>query len=315
MRLRLALGEGLTLEGPCHVHLPPVGYDVSALSEPHIFTPNWTVAQAFSHLPVNTEAPPAGAHVIVAPREKALARDVIARCAALGGTIVVDGQRTDGIDSLCRACRKLADVKGSVTKAHGRLFWMEATAEAFADWRWRQPEVFGFTLAPGVFSADGIDPGSLALAEALPEQMTGRVIDLGAGWGYLSAVAQHRGADHVDLVEVNAMALACARQNVELDRAAFHWHDVATWEPRALADHVVMNPPFHTGRSGAPELGQTFIRKARACLGPRGILWMVANRHLPYEETLAATFAEVEEQPVRDGFHGYKVFRATRPRR
>ncbi|MGR3490941.1 MAG: class I SAM-dependent methyltransferase [Shimia sp.] len=315
MRLRLALEEGLGLGGPTHVHLPPADYDISPLPNPHIFTPNWTIAQAFRGVPVNAEAPAAGTHVIVAPREKALARDVIARSAAMGGLIVVDGQRTEGIDSLWRACRKLADVGGSVTKAHGRLFWMTAEPTAFAEWRWEQPEVYGFTLAPGVFSADGIDPGSLALAEALPEQLTGRVIDLGAGWGYLSAVAQHRGADHIDLVEVNAMALACARQNVDPERASFHWHDVTAWEPRALADHIIMNPPFHAGRSGAPDLGQAFIRKAKACLQPRGTLWMVANRHLPYEETLSAAFAQVEEQPVRDGFQGYKVLRATRPRR
>jgi 16S rRNA (guanine1207-N2)-methyltransferase len=40
---------------------------------------------------------------------------------------------------------------------------------------------------PGVFSADGPDPASQALAAHLPEKLPTRMVDLGAGWGWLSA--------------------------------------------------------------------------------------------------------------------------------
>ncbi|MEL6607768.1 MAG: methyltransferase [Pseudomonadota bacterium] len=317
MRLQLALDEGLTLGGPVDVRLPTADYDLAALDDARVHTPDWFVAQAFrGRVPVNPEPARVAATVVVAPRSKALAQHVIAEAVArTDGLVIVDGQRTDGIDSLWKACRKRADVQGTITKAHGRLFWMQAEPDAFADWVWEAPDVYGFTLLPGVFSADGIDPGSLALAEVMPERMEGRVIDLGAGWGYLSAVAQYRGAEFVDLVDSNADALMCAQRNVEPERAAFHWHDATTWEHRAQADFVIMNPPFHEGRKGNPDLGRAFIAAAARCLKPRGSLWMVANRHLPYEDALAAHFGKVEPVDGPPGSQGFKLFHATRPKR
>ena len=58
-------------------------------------------------------------------------------------------------------------------------------------------------------------------------------------------------------------------------------------------DAVVMNPPFHTGRTAEPGLGQAFITAAARLLAPQGQLWMVANRHLPYETALGGQFAHV----------------------
>ena len=35
---------------------------------------------------------------------------------------------------------------------------------------------------------------------------------------------------------------------------------------------------------------------------PHGRLWLVANRHLPYEATLASRFADVRTVTVQEGF-------------
>ncbi len=53
---------------------------------------------------------------------------------------------------------------------------------------------------------------------------------------------------------------------------------------------MVSNPPFHDGKDGDPEIGRGFIRAARAALVPGGRLLLVANRHLPYETAIDATF-------------------------
>jgi 16S rRNA (guanine1207-N2)-methyltransferase len=52
----------------------------------------------------------------------------------------------------------------------------------------------------------------------------------------------------------------------------------------------VTNPPFHVVRAADPGLGRAFVEAARGMLGPRGDLWLVANRHLPYEGALRAAF-------------------------
>jgi 16S rRNA (guanine1207-N2)-methyltransferase len=77
-------------------------------------------------------------------------------------------------------------------------------------------------------------------------------------------------------------------------------------------DAVVMNPPFHTGRAADPDIGRGFIASAAKLLTPRGQLWMVANRHLPYEATLSERFAKVSEV-AGDG--RFKVLQAERPAR
>ena len=116
----------------------------------------------------------------------------------------------------------------------------------------------------------------------------------------------------LDLVEADHAALACARRNVLDPRAAFHWADATTWQPDTCADSVIMNPPFHTGRSADPDLGRAFIVAAARALKPKGTLWLVANRHLPYEATLAQRFKHVEEIA---GDTRFKILQARHPSR
>ena len=254
--------------------------------------------------------------VVFLPRAKAEARVLVARAVDLAGRVVVDGAKTAGVDSLYREIRTRAAVSPAYSKAHGKCFVLEAAAGSFADWA-RSGEAArnadGFLTSPGVFSADAIDPGSALLALALPKKLGRSVADFGAGWGYLAArILQNDGVETLDLVEADHAALACARENISDRRARFHWADATRWAPQAPLDTIVMNPPFHEGRKGVPELGRAFITNAAACLAPGGRLFMVANRHLPYEEALTGAFGVVREL---DGDGRFKLFEAARPTR
>ncbi|WP_254695979.1 class I SAM-dependent methyltransferase [Palleronia sp. THAF1] len=249
--------------------------------------------------------------VVFLPRERAAAKDWIARAMATGCPVVVDGVKTDGAESLLKECRKRATVDAVISKAHGKLFTV--TGGDFSDWI-AEPATNGdgFTVPVAGFSTDGIDPGTAALLNALPP-LKGHVIDLGAGWGPIARhVLQSPTVTACDLVEAHRPSLDCARTNVFDPRAAFHWADATGWTLRAKADHVVTNPPFHRGRAGDPGLGRAFIATAARSLAPRGVLWLVANRHLPYEAALTDLFAEVTELPAPGAF---KLFRAARPRK
>ncbi|WP_372615269.1 class I SAM-dependent methyltransferase [Aquicoccus sp.] len=254
--------------------------------------------------------------IVIVPRAKSEARALVAAAMACAGEVIVDGQKTDGIDSLFREMRQRCACGEAYSKAHGKTFLARGTAEAFTDWAQAGgPRVIegGFTTRAGVFSADGIDPASRLLAVALPERPGAHVVDLGGGWGYLAAAILERGGvEQVDLVEADRVALDCARENLSDGRVRFHWADATRWMPETRADAVVMNPPFHEGRKGQPELGARFIAQSARMLAPGGRLWMVANRHLPYEKALRTHFREVAEI---GGDPRFKVFCASGPSR
>ena len=90
----------------------------------------------------------------------------------------------------------------------------------------------------------------------------------------------------------------------------FFLHDVTTGLPRRY-DAIVSNPPFHAQGAGERvDIGRAYIASAAAALKPGGRLWLVANRHLPYEAALAAGFASVRTLAQQDGFKVVEAVRA-----
>lgn len=320
-RLPLAIDSGgldLPATGVVSVLHPVATTDLSALPVDRIevvqpFKPDFDHFQTLGYSCTASSDAPCGAALVCLPRAKALARSLIASaCQRSTGPVIIDGTKTDGIDSMLKECRKRVDVFGPVAKSHGKLFWFDADPEAFADWQASPQTIGDFVTAPGVFSADGVDPASELLGQALPEKPGKHVADLGAGWGYLAAqVLTRNGVERLDLVEADAIALECARQNVSDPRAQFHWADATRWAPEERVDTIIMNPPFHMGRTADPSLGRAFVTAAARMLKPSGHLWMVANRHLPYERTLDECFAKVEDA---GGDNRFKIFHAVRPK-
>ncbi len=319
-RLQTALDDGALVlpAGPVAVLRPAAGQDLSGIARGDLrvvttFAPD-AAWWAGAGVPVTPTAPSAAAALVIVPRAKALARALVAAACAAAPLVLVDGQRTDGTDALWREIRGRIGDMPSVTKGHGRLFWF-AASDAFVDWAMPapQPGPEGFLTLPGVFSEGAIDAGSALLAQALPAKLPGRMADLGAGWGYLSrAVLSRDGVKSLDLIEAEALALDCARLNVTDPRAAFLWQDATTVSPERPYDGIVMNPPFHQGRAADPGIGRAFIGAAQRMLGRDGQLWLVANRHLPYEQALNAAFRNVTEIA---GDRAFKVLHASRPNR
>ncbi|MCB1405837.1 MAG: class I SAM-dependent methyltransferase [Rhodobacteraceae bacterium] len=327
LRLELALLSGLVLpdSGPIAVFHPRAGewFDPLPRDRVKIITPHAPDHSAFSAQGYPCAQAAEGryaAALICLPRGRAEARDLIAQaCAVTDGPVIIDGQKHDGADAILREIRARADLSEAIAKGHGKIAWFRAPADAFADWRAEPGQCTDadgnlFRTMPGVFSADGIDPASELLAAALPGGLKGVAADLGAGWGYLATqlLARAPGLTTLHLIESDARALDCARHNVTDPRARFHWADATQPLPRLAFDAVIMNPPFHTSREARPQLGAAFIKAAAQMLKPSGQLWLVANRHLPYETTLDATFRKITELP---GAPGFKLFHAEGPKK
>ena len=245
------------------------------------------------------------AAVVFVDKAKGQTLHMIAQACAVmpeGAQVIVDGAKGEGVDSILKLCRKAFDVGEVTPKAHGKVFGFSAKP-APEGWMVETSRAGDYATAPGVFSADKLDPGSKLLMSVLPT-LKGAICDLGAGWGFLSSEVLQRGdpVKSVDLVEAEWSAIEAARKNIDDPRAGFHWADARGWTGRY--DWVISNPPFHIGRETVPELGQAFISQAAKLLSPRGTFVMVANSHLPYARTLEASFRETV---VLAQENGYKI--------
>ncbi len=234
-----------------------------------------------------------------------------------GGLIVVGGDKKLGIDSFRKTVEKFAPVTDRLSKHHAVAFWFtrpEALDEAQVEALVAEPTLVEerFTTAPGMFSHTAIDKGSALLVKHFAGRISGHVADLGAGWGYLaSEVLKHpEKLKSLAVYEADFEALEAARLNLagatELP-LSFHWHDVNGETIAEIYDTIVMNPPFHAGRSADPTMGQGFIAAAAKRLKPGGRLLLVANRQMPYEAGLKALFRSV--LPIEDTA-GYKIIEA-----
>ncbi|MCP5089264.1 MAG: class I SAM-dependent methyltransferase [Rhodobacteraceae bacterium] len=240
-----------------------------------------------------------------------------------GGKLLVDGDKTDGIESVLKAVKKLLPIEGCISKAHGKVFWATKaeTPPEFSDWMKRvEPaqNTDGYWTKPGMFSADSIDKGSQELVPHIAGKLSGRGADLGAGWGYLSeqALLNNPAITALELFEADNKAIECLAKNLNDKRIQPLWMDVASIT-RLMPDldpfdFIIMNPPFHQSRKAEPAIGQQFIQTAARLLKPSGKLYMVANRQLAYERTLGDCFNHWEQLSQTGQF---KCILARKPKR
>jgi 16S rRNA (guanine1207-N2)-methyltransferase len=210
------------------------------------------------------------------------------------------------------------------SKAKCRIFQCSAEHDQKLTSKWanlNQPSAIQgahLVTVPGIFSAEKIDTGSLLLAEILKkETWFGSVADLGAGYGFLSHIilsTTRQKIKNLCLYELDYRALECAKINLiesnknEKTKIEYHWVDVTEAVPhQRLFDTVIMNPPFHEAQDASFMLGKTFIKQAASVLKQGGTLYLVANLHLPYEQTLLENFRS--HRLLREE-KGFKIFLA-----
>ena len=323
--LALEAGEFSLPDGPCLVMRARGDGDFAALGRVHCvqgFAPDHDLlaARGLSVTPDLPEGESFATALVQIVKAKAGTLGSIAEALGAlrpGGVLMVDGQKEEGIEAILKALKSVFEIGGTFSKAHGKLVWLtrpDVLPEAVIDWMPEPVETEeGYVTVPGGFSADGPDRGSELLVALVPE-LTGRVADLGAGWGYVAGevLAEQSGIETLDLIEADHAMLQAAAANIDDPRARFHWADVTRFQSEASYDAILANPPFHTGRRADPSLGRAFIAAAARMLSPRGRFFMVANRHLPYEDALKTAFGTGR---LLGELEGYKIYEAAKPKR
>lgn len=229
-----------------------------------------------------------------------------------GGKLLIACENQYGAKSYESALKKITGSAQSMSKSKCRFMSAKKSAALDMDLqqRWlaaalpKQMDTHGLWAQAGLFSWKSADVGSALLLKNLPK-LEGEGMDLCCGYGLLSAeILKHSPAiKQLHMVEAESLALACAKRNVEgFEQVLFYHLDAAKDDLPKHLDWIVCNPPFHTGQSRDVELGKTIVTRACDALKYDGVLYMVANRQLPYEKILQSQLREVECVAVGNGF-------------
>ncbi len=165
------------------------------------------------------------------------------------------------------------------------------------------------TTLPGVFSYGSLDPATRMLLDTLQTQpIKGKILDFACGCGVIGlCLSSLRPQNKVDLLDVNAMALASTEINIR-DNAipSENLRVVASNAFSDISDRydiLISNPPFHRHSRQSLEVSEQLILQAPRYLRKRGELRIVANRHLPYVKLFQQSFDQVDILKTDKFFH------------
>lgn len=164
-----------------------------------------------------------------------------------------------------------------------------------------------FLTAPGVFSYKRVDTGTRVLIDSMMIPRTGRVLDLGCGWGPIgiSIVATHPEISVV-MSDINKRAVWLAIENVKLNNvnAEVRWGDLYDPVKHMKFDAVITNPPISAGR----DVNTRAISGAHGILVPSGTLQLVVRSNKgrrAISQIMEQVFCNVEEIGKKSGYRVY----------
>ena len=161
---------------------------------------------------------------------------------------------------------------------------------------------------PGVFNHGALDPGTELLLQQLTSPLSGAVLDFACGNGVVGAwLKQKCPAIELFASDVSALAVASTEATLAANQltGTVQAADGLPDSP-VVFDHIVTNPPFHTGLKTDYSIAEAFIRQCPKRIKPGGSLTLVANNHLPYKGWLEASFGHCTILAKNNGFTVYQ---------
>ena len=136
---------------------------------------------------------------------------------------------------------------------------------------------FTFFTDNGVFSKDGLDFGSRLLLETIPlEEVGGKILDMGCGYGVFGIILSKITSSYVDMVDVNLRALHLAERNAKLNGVS----NVNIFESNVYENvsgkysTIVTNPPIRAGKKVVYDI----LMNAKDYLEENGKLFLVIRK-------------------------------------
>ena len=136
---------------------------------------------------------------------------------------------------------------------------------------------FIFYTDNGVFSKDGLDFGSRLLLESIPlEEVGGKVLDVGCGYGVFGIVINKLISCSVDMVDVNLRAIHLSQINIKEN----HCDNINVFESNAYENvnskytAIITNPPIRAGKKVVYDI----VMNAKNYLEDNGKLFLVIRK-------------------------------------
>ncbi len=278
----------------------------------------------------STDTPAGGFDLVLIkiPKTTALLEDQLARLRSLisTDTIIIGAGMVKHMQKSAFAAfeQLIGPVSTSLAVKKARLLFAQFDAELKvkpppATVTYTDPDL-GFALEnlPNVFSRDRLDHGArffMTQFSRLPDAH--EVIDLGCGNGVLGIYLQTLQAESaVTYIDESFSAVASARRNHQrrfdassesVPQARFVVENALDQQSDASADLILCNPPFHQQHVVGQQLATALFTDSKRVLRNGGQLWIVANRHLPYPQTLKWLFGHCTAIAGNDKFRILKV--------
>jgi len=164
---------------------------------------------------------------------------------------------------------------------------------------------FLFLTDNGVFSKDGLDFGSRLLLESIPlEEVGGKILDVGCGYGVFGIVLNKITGASVDMIDVNRRAIHLANRNIiENGCVNITAFESNTYENiNSKYSSIVTNPPIRAGKKVVYDI----VMNAKDHLEKDGKLFLVIRKEQGAKSLLIDlknVYSNVNVLEKRKGFY------------
>lgn len=158
----------------------------------------------------------------------------------------------------------------------------------------------------GVFSRDGLDVGTEILLDTSLDKLSGRVLDLGCGWGACGVIAGKMRPDcQIVMSDINERACELAKENAAANAvsAKVFCGDGLQAVPGNF-DWILLNPPIRAGKQTVYELFNQSAHRLNAG-GKLAVVIRKQQGALSAQAHLQTLFQTVTLVCRRKGFHVY----------
>ncbi len=165
---------------------------------------------------------------------------------------------------------------------------------------------YSFYTDHGVFSKGELDRGTKILLQALPQEFSGRMLDLGCGWGAIGLLMKACNPDaHITLCDVNERAVSLSRRNAKNNRLEAEVILSDGMENVAgLFDLIAFNPPIRAGKDTVYRL----FREAAKQLASDGSVYIVIRKQQGSQSAYKYLLTLFQSVQTVSKEAGYKVF-------